>query len=49
MVTQANPIQGIIPMSEQTQSDVIVESSPQVEDDISSLELPNLQQNNEVM
>ena len=44
------------PMSEQTQSDVIVESSPQVEaethktvDDISSLELPNLQQNNEVM
>ncbi|HNL80435.1 MAG TPA: hypothetical protein PKL69_08860 [Agitococcus sp.] len=30
-MTQANPIQGIIPMSEQTQSDVIVESSPQVE------------------
>ena len=30
-MTQANPIQGTIPMSEQTQSDVIVESSPQVE------------------
>lgn len=30
-MTQANPNQGIIPMSEQTQSDVIVESSPQVE------------------
>lgn len=30
-MTQANPNQGNIPMSEQTQSDVIVESSPQVE------------------
>ena len=30
-MTQANPNQGTIPMSEQTQSDVIVESSPQVE------------------
>ena len=30
-MTQANPKQGAIPMSEQTQSDVIVESSPQVE------------------
>ena len=30
-MTQANPIQGIIPMSDATQSDVVVDSSPQVE------------------